>query len=762
MTRSLFAAALLTTGLAHAQGAPLRIELPAGALDKSLNRLATQAGVQILFASDATSTLRAPAISGELAVRDALDRLIAGSGLRIHSPAEGIYTVTVDPAAPAPSSRAIELAPVSIEGTVVSASGFEQAIADAPASISVVSREELEKKSYTSVTDAVRNIPGLYVTGGGGMQDISVRGFAPTYTLYLIDGRPVSAGRNVNTNGNDGGKQIGLPPLSQIERIEVVRGPMSSLYGSEAMGGVINIITRDSGDEWSGTLATEYTRAENDVSSDRYLANVFAGGALVPGLLGMQVNTAYQATDESEFQSVSGSSSESTPESTQRRIGTKLILTPNETDEIGLGYETASLEYTHTPGLSIAEDAMLSTYRYDKDVYTLSHDGEYERLLLSSYLQHDVSDKVQDATKKEEVTIFNTQGTYFASSHFFTFGGQYKLEEFVDETNGLLTSDIPGAVRSVDRWIGAVFVEAEWNIVDKLSITTGLRYNDDELFGGELTPRVYAVYRATENFNLKGGVSTGYRQPTLSSATAGFGRGTGGGGSPAPHPRALIIGNPDLKPETSTNYEFGYVYDRPEIGLSTSLVLFHTDYEDKIAEDRFCESEGGGDRDDPSTWTCAFGGNNYLFLSTQKNIDDAEIQGVEFSLDYALTPALRLSASYTYTASEQKSGEFAGEPLNKIPKNMANVSFDWQASALLTAWAQANYRGRTSDFLSRTSMSSGTPGYTFVDAGIVYRVTPTADLKAGLYNLANKEVTNETYGVVLDGRRVVVGLTVDF
>ena len=99
---------------------------------------------------------------------------------------------------------------------VRSASGFEQAIADAPASISVVTREELEKKAYVDITDAMQNIPGVFVTGGGNMQDVSVRGMTPAYTLFLVDGRPVSAGRSVNTNGADGGKQIGLPPLSMI------------------------------------------------------------------------------------------------------------------------------------------------------------------------------------------------------------------------------------------------------------------------------------------------------------------------------------------------------------------------------------------------------------------------------------------------------------------------------------------------------------------------------------------------------------------
>lgn len=88
-------------------------------------------------------------------------------------------------------------------------------------------------------------MPGVSVQGGGNNKEITIRGMGATYTKYLVDGRPISAGRAVNSNGTDGGK-IGayLPPINMIERIEVVRGPMSSLYGSDAMGGVINIITK--------------------------------------------------------------------------------------------------------------------------------------------------------------------------------------------------------------------------------------------------------------------------------------------------------------------------------------------------------------------------------------------------------------------------------------------------------------------------------------------------------------------------------------
>ena len=660
------------------------------------------------------------------------------------------------------AEQALELQPT----TVVSAAGYEQNIAQAPASISVITREQLEKQSYSNIVDAVKNIPGVYVTGGGQMQDISIRGMTSSYTLYLVDGRPISAGRSVNTNGSDGGKQIGLPPLSMIERIEVIRGPMSSLYGSEAMGGVINIITRKGANERGGTLSTEYTHSLNDLQEDESYTSLYLADALVPDLLGLRLNGGFTRTQEAEY--IGGDdSAASTPDGKRKQGGAELFLTPDASNRFALSYEAARLDESAHPGKSVAYSptAVASSTEYDKDIFVLSHEGHYENLQINTYLQKDISERVQELTKKEEVTTFNTQASYFWGEHVITLGGRYKEEELTRKDNGLL-SFLPDAVGEMDRWIAAVYSEIDWGVSDDLRVTTGVRYDDDEFFGGQVSPRVYGVYTFTPELTLKGGISTGYKQPSLTDATEGFGGTTGGGGwqAIAPHSRAISIGNPDLQPETSTNYEVGFNYTDRASGLSTSVMAFHTQYKDKIAEDRFCSTDASGNanRNNYAAWSCNYGGERWYFLSTRKNISEAIIQGIEWTLDYDILPSLRLTSSYTYTESEQKSGEFKGEPLNKQPKHMANALLDWQINNRLSAWVQGNYRSETSDYISRTSMSEGTPGYGFVDIGGVYRLTESVDLKAGLYNVANKEITNEDYEVVLDGRRLVVGVSVDF
>ena len=653
-----------------------------------------------------------------------------------------------------------------METMVVTATGYQQKIINAPASISVILQEELRKQSYTTVVDAVRDIPGVYVSGGGNMQDISIRGMDDQYTLYLVDGRPISAGRSVNTNGADGGKQIGIPPLAMIERVEVIRGPMSSLYGSEAMGGVINIITRAAPQHWSGSLAASYTSSMNDVSNDEYNSDFYLGGALIKDVLGVELTGSLQHTDESGY-SGGGDSAASRPDSDTTQLGVKFNWAVNAKNRMSIAYNTSNIDFKHTPGESIAADAEGSQYEYEKQMYVVTHNGNYGKLTTNTYLQQDLSERVQNEDKKEEVITLNSSATYAGDKHIYTVGARYKTEELVDETNGLLDANVAIASDTVDRWIGALFTEVEWNFIDDLAITTGLRYDNDEQFGSHWSPRLYANWHTTNNFTIKGGVSTGYTQPSLSQATAGFGRGTGGGGSPnlsadgTSISRALIIGNPDLEPETSVNYEVGFIYNDPKVGLSTSLTLYQTNFDDKIAEDRYCVS-ANIDRNDFENYQCEFSGNTYQFLSTQKNISKAQMQGLEATISYRINQSLRVKGDYSYTDSEQKTGDFAGEPLNKIPKSMANISLNWDASDTVNLWSRVNYRGETTDYLSRTSLSDGTPGYTMMDICARYWITDDLKLMAGLYNVTDRVVTNETYGVVLDGRRLTLSFNYDF
>lgn len=219
-----------------------------------------------------------------------------------------------------------------------------------------------------------------------------------------------------------------------------------------------------------------------------------------------------------------------------------------------------------------------------------------------------------------------------------------------------------------------------------------------------------------------------------------------------------MIGNPDLKPEESLNYEAGLAYNDYDLGLKASIVAFHTDFEEKIQRTgRIC----------PPNQPCTYKGTSYeahkYGYTAFENIDEAQIKGIEITTDYNITDNLLYRHSYTYTKSEQKSGENKGRPLNDISKHMFNAGLDWEVSGKLNLWTQVNYRSQTAGNISRSGELNKQPSYTFADAGLVYKASDNISFKAGIYNLTNKEVTTEDdYDNILDGRRYSFSMQLKF
>ncbi len=640
---------------------------------------------------------------------------------------------------------------VDLGEVVVTASGFEQQAKKAPASITVIKQEDIAKKAYRDITDALKDVPGVVVTGGGSSSDISIRGMGSAYTLIMVDGKKVdSRGTRPNSDGS-GIEQGWLPPVEAIQRIEVIRGPMSGLYGSDAMGGVINIITKKTAGVWTGSIRNDITIQEDSDSGNIYQSSFYVSGPLIENKLGIRANGLYSQRDEDKI--ISGYN-----EQKMRSGSATLSFTPDDNNTIDLEFNRSIQNRNGSVGKTIANKPNKkgvyptnSVSNYYRNQYSLTHRGYYENWSTHSYLQREENENGTRKMKNTN-TIFNTQNQIHLDSHNISVGGRYQKEKLEDFNNKVTVAGQP--LSTIDRYSWALFAEDEWRIADAFALTGSIRYDKDENFGSHITPKIYGVFTPNDNWTIKGGVSTGYKTPSLRAATAAWGQGTGGGQS-----NGVIFGNPNLKPEESVNTELSVLWNNDDKTVNAGMTIFNSDFKDKITEYGICDNDGNG------LPSCTGMGDRYAgydFARSRMNVDKATMRGVEATFDWLITEDLKLNASYTFTHSEQKSGKFKGKPLNKMPKHMANLGLDWNYNEQLNYWGKMNFRSKTSDYVSRTSMADGTPAYTFVDAGISYKPNKNVQVVGGVYNIFDKRVNYDHYGTTLDGRRYNIGLTYKF
>ncbi len=718
-----------------------RIE--SGRLDAALSQYASEAGLTLVIDGALTQGKSSAGLNGRYGTEQGLRTLLAGTGLRAVKQGNGSYALQLDPAnvnrgenrADRREPRRNALSTVTV--TSASASGRAVDVTNAPASISVIGKEELEGKSYRDITEALQDVPGVYVddgpSGKGGTEEISIRGMDSKYTLILVDGKPQGSGQ-AYYNGFGSGAEFGwLPPISAIERIEVIRGPMSSLYGSDALGGVINVITKRVPDQWGGTVTVDRMIQEDSEAGDRDQQRYYLSGPLVSDTLALTVFGSRFHRDEDERDT-------GYLQNDRDNTTAKLNWTPNQANNIELeaGYATQDVNGT-VEGTGSARD-LVTRRRHQAITHDLEWGGDFS---TKSYVQHEeMVNDTQSATYQR--TTANTATVLPFASNVLTVGGQYRTQKTENPARAIGTPDL-------ERWDMAVFAEDQWFITDPLALTGGVRWVKDENYGDEIVPRVYGVYNLNPQLTFKGGVSAGYRTPDLKQGDSNWIEGGGGGSVDGGD-----IGNSDLKPEKSLTYEMGALWNGYN-GVQASLTLFHTDYEDKIEKPVICDRITGPDA------TCVYQGYDYEKLYQYINVDEARIRGAEVTFAFPLGHRVEVNTNYTFTDSEQLSGDNKGNPLNDQPRHRANIGVNWRATEKALLWSKARFKGRSEQIAGRGgALTEKYPSYTMVDTGVKYRLTDNVDVYGGVYNLFDKTVGNDNFGRVLDGRRYNAGVTVNF
>ena len=351
----------------------------------------------------------------------------------------------------------------------------------------------------------------------------------------------------------------------------------------------------------------------------------------------------------------------------------------------------------------------------------------------------------------------------FVWLHKFAIGAQYRQEELTNtDTIGTVPIDYDGNVITGATLKGdtaAIFAEDQITLRENLLLTLGGRVDSHDKYGEHFSPRAYLVWHPAEAWTLRGGVSQGFRAPSLKENSAGAATQSGGNGC-----RGLIgmaakdkngnpildgngnplvytsggcwmAGNPNLKPEESTSYEFGFAYDGA--AYSFAATYFHTDFENKIQYAPLGYFEG-------RWWT------------KNENVQRARTKGLELSGSAALPYDLTLRGNATWMI-EAKNLD-TGASLITTPEWSGYASLDWRATDRLGLMLSAQYTGE-----QLSGGSTLTNARTEFDLTTAYEASDTVTLRAGVSNLFNEKVSGTAGdGYYSPGRRFFVGLTTRF
>jgi outer membrane cobalamin receptor len=502
----------------------------------------------------------------------------------------------------------------------VTATGVATETEDVPTPTTIIDREEMDDAQAENVADVLRRVPGLTVlrSGDEGKQtSIFTRGTNSNQTLVLYDG--------VRLNSPYlGGYDLSLLPTSGLERIEVARGPYSALRGADAVGGVVNVIPQ----RGRNRTAASFFGEGGDNGWQRYEGDVVLGGKH----LGLYVSGLYREgdgeLDNSDFSS----------EQVFADVGWSW---GSRGSRLAVIYQDAEVETGIpfvTPGVPTLERRQSSEQQLLAVPFRWSASDEWTVELIAAEVErgftfHDPEDPFG---LTDTVTEANTSQARLAShhtlgGHILSWGGEWREDEVTAETNFGTNLD------NNTSEVTSAFLQDVWRFGDALRLIGGVRWDDTEEWGDEVSPRLHLGWMMTGDVELRVGFGKAFRQPSLGELFFPF------------------FGNPELEPETSTSYELGIAWAPADRDARWELNLFATDLENLIQYD-FIES-------------------------TNRNIGTAEIRGAELVVESAVTNASHQLLQVTWLDTSDD----IGDRLLRRP--------EWSASYSLGGLIWYNVRG---------------------------------------------------------------------
>ena len=642
----------------------------------------------------------------------------------------------------APYSTAAELPTPGREwqDIVVTATRLPTQRTRVASSTTVITADDIARKQLRSLPQALQTVPGLHVvrSGGAGQQtSVFMRGANSNQTLVLIDG--IEANDPSNPNG---AMDLSSVLIDNVERIEVVRGPQSSLYGSEAIGGVINIITRRG--EGRPTASARLEAGSNDTINPR------AGLSGADGRFDYSVSLNYLDTDAHSVtpERLRNGAEEEDDHYHNWTASARLGWALSETVEASFVGRYIDADKTNTDpeleddfgfGTTEDQDAYLDTTQYylRGQGKAMLFDGLWDSTLAVSYTDYDRksrNDRRDPLTETLDRSNFEgdklkyewKNDLYLLDDHILTVGLETEKETSKSSGFTAFGGFVINQNTDADARTSAFYLQDQFSIGDSFFGNAGIRVDHHDDFGSETTFRIAPVYLLQETgTRITGSLGTGFKAPSLNQLY-GF--------TPTNFGTAFR-GNPDLDPEKSLGWELGF--EQPLLGERVRLgATYYWSRIEDLIEVVYLPS----------------------FDSTTQNLDEVHVQGVEAFLALDPLPQLGLRVDYTYTKAEDDDG---GAKLLRRPSHKVNGDIRYDINARAQLSGSLTYVADWVD-IDRASVQRVTPSsYTVIDLAASYQITRQLSAFARVDN-----VTDERYepadGFEAPGRGYFGGVKVRF
>ena len=592
---------------------------------------------------------------------------------------------------------------LKLDEVVVTGTKTERRLKDAPVRTEIITSKEIKERCVKTVQDALEFIAGIKVDKNSGSWGdkgkVEIQGLDPKYTLILVDGQRILGGHRAAVD-------LEQFPVESIERIEIVKGPASALYGSDAIGGVINIITKSAPRKLALSVSPTFGSRRTQIYE---LSSGFKKGKF-----GSSLNYTHRQSDgvQPEYFDKYGKKQSDKYEEDIFQGSSEYEFSPQSKAILKPFYS----RLTTKSGVSATEIQDFVQQRAGlNSLWKWSPDGLSKLNLRASWLNYKrwKEDKSVDLT----LNIYETEINYsrlIMSRHTVT-GGYLYHGRFMDDR---------GKDYKAEQIVHSLFIQDEANF-QPVTLVLGSRVDKHDRWGTEVNPKASLLFKITDDFKLRGSVGTAFKGPGCGKLYADNWR-------MGPY---LVHANPDLKPEKSIGYQLGCGYDYSN-SFSAELSFFKNEIENMI-QSRIVKSG-------PPPWDLYW-----------ENVGKALTQGAEFSLSGRIGNNVTSKIGYTFLNTED---ENTGKELTLKPKHKVDAMLNYSMPGIKL---NLNLSGK---YIGVRYMDKGNTdklgGYTIADFALSKGIAEHARIFAKVNNVFNKKNIEDEYDI--NGTEFYGGVKISF